>query len=295
MAARRFRPLRWAGVLVAAALLGTVLVVIRGPADLLYSVLSLGGLEITPNLPYGEGPRRRLDVYRPQDAAGGHPVVVFFYGGAWQGGTKAGFGFVASALARRGYVVVMPDYRLHPEVAFPDFLTDAAAAVAWTRAHVGAFGGDPRALFIAGHSAGAYLAVMLALDERWLAAVGSSRADLAGAIGIAGPYDFLPLTRADVKPIFEVVPDLAVTQPISFADGRNPPLLLLTGDSDEIVRPRNSAALAARVRAKGGPVETRVYPGVGHVGIVLAFAPLLRGRAPVLDDVAGFVAAHRPR
>ena len=98
-----------------------------------------------------------------------------------------------------------------------------------------------------------------------------------------------------MKPIFEVVPDLAVTQPISFADGRNPPLLLLTGDADETVRPRNSAALAARIRAKGGPVETRVYPGLGHIGIVLAFAPLFRSRAPVLDDVAGFIAAHRPR
>jgi acetyl esterase/lipase len=295
MAAGRFRLRRRAGALAGAALPGTVLVVIRGPADLLYSLLSLGGLEITRDLAYGDGPRRRLDVYRPRDAAGAHPVVVFFYGGAWQGGSKAGFGFVASALARRGHVVVMPDYRLHPEVAFPDFLTDAAAAVAWTRAHAGAFGGDPRALFVAGHSAGAYLAVMLALDARWLAAAGSSRAHLAGAIGLAGPYDFLPLTRAAVKPIFEVVPDLAVTQPIRFADGRNPPLLLLTGDADETVRPRNSAALAARVRAEGGPVETRVYPGVGHAGIVLAFAPLFRGRAPVLADVAGFIAAHRPR
>ena len=264
------------------------------PVDLLNALVPIGGVEIARDIPYGRNPRQKLDVYRPR-GQGVRPLVVFFYGGAWQTGSKALYRFAAAALARRGMTVVVPDYRIHPEVSFPGFIEDAAAAVAWARVHAGDHGGNTRGIFVTGHSAGAYLAAMLALDGRYLAAAGMARADLAGAIGISGPYDFLPLTRADLKPIFEVVPDPAVTQPISFADGTNPPMLLITGQADATVLPRNTLALAARIRAKGGPVETRVYTGIGHIGTILALAPLFGWRAPVLDDISDFVARTAER
>ena len=251
-----------------------------------------GGLEITRDVAYAPGPRGQLDIYRPRDRSRPWPLVVFFYGGSWRQGNKAMYPFVAASLARQGAVVMVPDYRLYPAVKYPAFLQDNARAVAWASRHAAEYGADPAAIFLLGHSAGAYDAVMLAMDARWLAAEGVDRTALAGVIGLAGPYDFLPLSDPEIIPVFAGAgPD---SQPVNHADGRNPPLLLLTGQADDTVRPRNSAGLAARVGAAGGPVQLVTYPGVGHLGIVLAFAPLFRGKAPVLRDVAAFIAAHLP-
>ena len=224
--------------------------------------------------------------------ATGLPLVVFLYGGSWRMGDKATYPFVAAPLARRGAVVVAPNYRLYPEVRFPAFLQDNAAAVAWAIGHAAEYGADPRHVFIVGHSAGAYNAAMLALDPALLLAAGVRREALAGVVGLAGPYDFLPMTDPDIIPVFAPVNDGPASQPINYVDGRNPPMLLLAGDADTTVRPRNTTALAARIAAAGGPVSSRIYPGVGHIGLVLAFAPLFRGKAPVLDDVWAFIAAH---
>ena len=214
---------------------------------------------------------------------------MFFYGGSWKMGSKAMYPFVAATLARQGNVVIVPDYRLYPQVRFPAFLQDCASATAWSFAHLGQIGGDPARLFLMGHSAGAYNAIMLALNPQYLAAAGTSRARLAGAIGLAGPYDFKPMEDADVAAVFAPVGDAAAGQPISFADGHAPPLLLLDGSADTIVKPRNTLALAARERAAGGQVEDRIYPGVGHIGMVIAIAPLFQGKAPVLKDVERFI------
>ena len=213
--------------------------------------------------------------------------------GAWSSGERANFGFVAARLARQGFLVAVPDYRIFPEVRFPGFLDDAAQAVAWMLGHAGAHGGDADAVFLAGHSAGAYNAVMLALAPDYLRAAGASAARLAGVIGLAGPYDFLPLGGATMRQIFGGAGDLAQTQPISFARGDAPPLFLLTGGADRMVLPRNTTALAARLRGLGGAVETRIYPGLGHVGIITALLSLLAWRAPVLPDVLAFIAACR--
>ena len=262
-------------------------------AALLNATVPTAGIAITRDIAYGEGNRRRLDIYRPAMPARPAPVVVFIYGGSWRTGSKTDYLFVAAALARRGIVVVVPDYRLYPETIYPGFLLDCASAVAWTDAHVGAYGGDPDAVFLMGHSAGAYNAAMLALDPEWLAGAGTRRDALRGVIGLAGPYDFLPIRDPDIIPVFPSTNDPA-TQPITYADGRNPPLLLLAGSEDSTVRPRNTLALAAKVRAAGGAVGSKLYPGLGHIGIATAFAPLFRSRAPVLDDVVAFIAAHAP-
>lgn len=260
------------------------------PLMLLDATVPSGGVRVTRDIPYGDGPRRTLDVYQPAQPGQHRPLVVFFYGGSWKSGSKGEYRFVGTALAKRGMVVVIPDYRLYPQTAFPGFLGDAAAAVAWAAAHAGNYDADPRP-FLIGHSAGAYIAVMLALNPVYLDAAGLSRSQLAGTVGIAGPYDFHPRDFPDIAPIFAAASE-ASTQPISFADGANKPLLLLAGEADQQVRPYNSRALAVRIAAHGGPVATRFYPRVGHIGILVAFTPLFRGKAPVLAEISRFITAH---
>ena len=258
------------------------------PADLLNFFSSDAGLRTSDTLPYGPEPRQTLDAYQPR---GGErmPVVVFFYGGSWQSGSKAAYRFVGHALARRGYITIIPDYRVYPDVRFPDFLRDGAAAVAWAWANAARFGGDADLLFLAGHSAGAYIAAMLALDDQWLSAKGlQPRADLAGFVGLAGPYDFLPIRDATLKTIFGG-PNRAQTQPTNFVRGGEAPVLLLTGVRDHAVSPRNSARLAQELVAAGSKARVISYRRVRHLTIIGAFAPPLRFLAPVLDDVDAFI------
>jgi acetyl esterase/lipase len=257
------------------------------PVDLLNATVRTAGVTVTRDIAYGDGPRRMLDIYRP-DTPGPYPVVVFFYGGSWRDGSKGDYKFVAASLARHGVLTVVPDYRVYPEVTYPGFVQDGAAAVAWTVAHVASYGGDTAHVFLMGHSAGAYIAAMLAIDPEWLSADGVKPDALSGAIGLAGPYDFLPIEDPDIIPIF-AVPDQPATQPINHVDGRNPPMFLAAGTEDTTVLPRNTTRLAARIRAAGGPVTEKLYPGVGHIGLVIAIAPLFRGKAPVLDDVLAFI------
>lgn len=237
---------------------------------------------------YGPDPRQRLDIYAPSRRAGERlPVIVFFYGGSWNSGLREGYGFVGRALAARGFLVAIPDYRLVPQVRYPAFLEDGAMAVRWLRAHVRDLGGDPDRLVLAGHSAGAYNAAMLALDPRWL---GEERQAVRGLIGLAGPYDFLPFDVAATRDAFGAVADPVETQPVRYAGAGAPPALLATGVTDRLVRTANSDSLAERLRAAGVAVERKRYAGVGHIGIVTAIAVPLRGRAPVLEDMARFAA-----
>jgi len=243
---------------------------------------------------YAAGPRHGIDIYTPSAAADA-PVIVFFYGGNWQSGSKELYRFVAASLASRGFVIVVPDYRVYPEVRFAGFMEDGAQAVAWTKQNIRRYGGDPARLFLMGHSAGAQIAAMLTLDDQWLAKAGlDSRQDIAGLIGIAGPYDFLPLHDDALKVIFSGG-DLARTQPINFVKGGEPPALLVAGRLDTTVDPGNTLRLTARLRAKGDDVTEIVYSGIGHLAIIGAISPVLRLLAPVLKDVTTFVTAHAER
>lgn len=243
------------------------------------------GVRVARGIAYGEDPRQRLDVYAPRQGRASTPVIVFFYGGSWNSGVREGYGFVGRALAAAGFVVVIPDYRLVPQAAFPEFLKDCAGAVRWARAHAAEFGGDGDRLLLAGHSAGAYNAAMLALDPQWL---GLDRQAVRGLIGLAGPYDFLPLDGPVPVAAFGRWARPAETQPITFADRSAPPAFLATGAEDRTVLPRNSRALAAKLDAAGVTAEFKVYPGVGHVGIATAIAQPFRRRAPVLADMIAF-------
>ena len=260
------------------------------PLAVLNATVPSGGVHAVRDIAYGAGPRMKLDVYEPPVAGADRPLIVFFFGGSWKFGNRGQYAFVATALAKRGFVVAVPDYRLYPEVRFPDFLHDCAAAVAFAARHAAEYGASAHP-FIMGHSAGAYNALMVALDPEYLAAAGFDRNQLSGAIGLAGPYDFTPSKYPDISAVFAGF-DRAATQPIVYADGHAPPLLLLAGLADKLVMPRNTVALAAAETAHGGVVETKYYPGVGHIGLILSFAPLFQVRAPALNDVTAFVRAR---
>jgi acetyl esterase/lipase len=256
------------------------------PAALLNTTVSRKGYALEADIPYGSDPRQKLDLYRPDTPRPDGKAVIFFYGGSWDSGTKSDYLFVAQAFAANGLTVVIPDYRIYPEVRFPAFIEDAAAATRWTTDRVGT-----EKLVVMGHSAGAHSALMLVSNTRYLADVGVDRMKLAGTIGLAGPYDFLPLTSRRLQEIFGGANDPAV-QPITFAQTPLPPVLLLHGEADRTVYPRNTVRLAAAWKAAGGSAEMKLYPDVDHVDIVAALSSFLRARAPTLADSMAFIDRH---
>jgi acetyl esterase/lipase len=272
------------------ASLGAAVFAACSPVKLLNAAIPSGGYRKTSGIAYGSDPRQVLDVYVPAAAASvqPRPVVVFFYGGSWQNGDRGNYLFVAQALTSRGYAAVLPDYRIYPETAFPGFVNDAAAAARWTRDHAHEFGGDPSRLFVMGHSAGAHLAALIATDPRYLASQSMSKADLRGMIGLAGPYDFLPITDRKLLDVFPA-DTRAESQPINFVTGHEPPMFLAAGTEDTLVDPGNTDRLAAMLRKHGDSVEIKHYDGFGHIRIVSALALPLRGRSTVLADVASFI------
>ncbi len=252
-----------------------------------------GGVRrVARDLEYGSNPRQRFDIYAPGAAAAASPlpVLVFFYGGGWDSGSKDVYGWAAQALAARGFVVAVADYRLVPEVLFPVFIEDAAAATARVAEVAAEYGGDSNRLGVIGHSAGAHLAMMITLDRRYMAAVG--KPDLIkAAAGLAGPYDFLPFDVPASVNAFGQAPDPEQTQPLYFARADAPPLWLGHGTADTVVHDEDTVLLEARTRELGGRCEAKLYPGLRHEDLIATFSPLFRKKAPVLADVTAFL--HR--
>jgi acetyl esterase/lipase len=279
-------PLRRCYRALAVAAAATPLVGCSGTA-LVNALTPRSGYTVERDLAYGPTARQKLDLYVPDDAAHDAPVLVFFYGGNWQSGSKDLYRFAGQAFASRGYVTAIPDYRLYPEVRYPTFIEDGALAIEWLATQPGTAGG--RKLFVAGHSAGAYIAAMLTLDRRWLNASSQDCGPIAGMAGLAGPYDFLPLNDPTLEEIFGPGPASPGSQPINLVTSGDPPMLLATGTADSTVRPRNSIVLAERLAAAGSTVRLIEYPGLGHIQIVAALAAPLRFLAPALDDVDSFL------
>jgi len=217
-----------------------------------------------------------------------HPVIVFIYGGGWRAGSKDEYGFAGRAFANKGYVTVLPDYRLFPDTKFPGFLEDSAAAVAWVHDNIAEFGGDPDRIFIAGQSAGAYNVTMLALDQQWLGREGKTTDFIKGVAVLAGPADFYPFSSETTKQSFGDYPKPEMTQPINFVRTDAPPLWLSTGVDDTQVEPRNSRSLRDKMQAVGGQVEYIEYPDMDHLEIMMAVAKPFRHKGPVLDDMIAF-------
>lgn len=244
---------------------------------------------------YGADPRQTLDVYVPATRQPA-PVVIFWHGGSWQGGDKDYYRFVGAALAERGFLALVPNYRLAPEHPFPAFVQDAALAVKWAKEHAQLFGGDPDRLYLSGHSAGGHIALILALDGRHLAEVGLASGSVAGVIPIAAPTGIENLRGAGLKGVFPpTVPDSAFS-PIDLA-GTNaigaPEILLLHGADDSVVRAGNAVRLADSLRNAGGAAEARIYPDTGHLGILLQFSDTFGSSGRVLDDIAAFAGLTR--
>jgi len=261
------------------------------PAVLLNFTAPRWGYRVKRAIAYGPEEHHRMDLYLPKAKVTSAPAVLFFYGGAFITGHRREYRFVGQALASKGIIVGIADYGLSPEHRFPEFVEDGAKAAVFLREKLPEHGGDPKRLFVAGHSAGAYIAVMLASDGRYLSEAGGDLSSLAGAIGISGPYDFLPITNPTRIEIFGGT-DRVETQPIHFIDGLRPPMLLLTGDRDANILPRNTHNLAARLRQHGSKVEEIVYPGIDHFRIILGLAPFFRGVVPIRADIARFVAEN---
>ncbi len=279
------------------AVAGAALMAACAPMTALNAVVPERSL-VSADVAYGSNPRQKLDIYRPASAApgAGYPMVVFFYGGSWNSGDRGDYKFVGEALASRGVMALIADYRLYPEVSYPDFLHDSARALAYGLREARTLGADPARVFVMGHSAGGYNAAMLALDDRWLKAQGQDPKQLAGWIGLAGPYDFYPITNPDAKPVFHHPDYPPNSQPIEFAKAGSPPTFLGAAQDDKLVNPRrNSAQMADKLRAAQVPVTFEIYPHASHITLAGAFAWPLRFIAPVLEDVAGFVVRTAPR
>ena len=249
------------------------------------------GYSIARDVAYGGNARQELDIYVPDALRDPAPVLVFFYGGSWQSGSKNYYRWVGQSFASRGIVTVIADYRIYPPAHFPQFVNDSAEALAYVHNNIANYGGDPKRLFVAGHSAGAYDAMMLVADPKYLTDAHADETWVRGVIGIAGPYDFLPLTDPALIAIFGGNNRIE-TQPITFVDGKRPPALLLTGTADETVSPGNTKRLAAKWRANGNEVEEIYYPDVGHIGIILSLAPVFGNKTTLRDDIVNFIAAH---
>jgi acetyl esterase/lipase len=262
------------------------------PTSVLNAMAPRANVTVTRNVAYADGARHTLDVYAPLPSDTPAPVVVFFYGGGWEAGSKEMYSFVGATLAARGVLTVIPDYRLYPQVRFPAFMQDAAAAVAWTRANAARFDGDPDRLFLMGHSAGGQIVTLLALDGSYLQADGMSPGGVCGVIGLAGPYDFLPLQSKTLKAIFGPEAAWPRSQPINYVSRRAPPMLLLAGENDDTVDPGNTLRLADRLRTVGRPVDDTLYPGVGHKTLIASFSVPLTFLAPARETTLRFIAAH---
>ena len=252
---------------------------------------SSGSRVVVSDARFGPDPAQRIDVIAPE-TPGPHPVLVFIHGGGWHSGAPGEYAFIGRHFARAGYVVVLPGYRLGEAGRYPHMLEDSAAALAWVQGNAVRLGGDPQRVFVMGHSAGAYNAVMLALDGQWLARAGVAPGFIKGVVGLSGPYDFYPFTSDSARNAFAHVADPRITQPINHVRAPAPPMLLLTGDADETVKMRNSKVLAEALTAAGQPTVPVVLAGVDHAGPVLKLAaPFIRDRR-VIDPVLQFLTAH---
>lgn len=279
--------------------------------DVLNALSSASAHTARTDIAFGPLPRHRLDIYQPvsgvqvpgetptsaaQPLSTGtpsnpiRPVVVFFYGGSWNRGERKDYAFIGHSLASRGYITVIPDYRLYPDVRYPDFLKDNARAIAWVHANIRAHGGDPQQVFVMGHSAGAYNAAMVALDDRWLSEYQLSPRMLRGFIGISGAYNFLPIGTPDVQPVFFHPNYPKDSQPIDFVSGQSPASFLATSPEDDLINPkRNTLALADRLKQAQIPTVLKTYPTVDHISIIASVAWPLRFKSPLLQDIDDFL------
>lgn len=273
--------------LIIVLLLGVLISVLAAcsPLTLVNAIGQDDGISRVETYAYGDLPRQQLDVYFPKTS--NDKLVFFIYGGSWMSGDKAEYRFVARNLTRQGYTVVIADYRLYPEVRFPVFVEDSAQALAWTWTQLGRWSVKENGVFVVGHSAGAHIAMLLALDARFLAQYDLKPEQLAGVVGLSTPADFAATLGAKYRPIFTDDAGLDAAQPIRYVSAKTPPILLIHGLDDGLVYPSNTKNLAHSLQAAGAPVEVEFYADMGHVGTVTPFIEWL-GNESVLRRMLSF-------
>ncbi len=290
------RVLMWAGaVLLIAVIAGGIALQVAisrdGPAvvdGLDRLVAGDQGSRLLEKTTYGAAETQKLSVWRKQGSHKPLPVMVFVHGGSWSWGDPYSYGFIGRNFAERGFLTVVAGYRLYPQAQYPAMLEDAAAAIKWARENAARLGGDPSRIWLVGHSAGAYNVVGAALERRWLEEAGVPEHAVAGVIGLSGPYDFYPFDSDSTRDSFGDASDPEATQPVNHVRADAPPLLLITGDEDTTVKPRNTQALSAAIEDIGGVVESEIYPGMDHNDPLLALANPWRSRRPVMDRIMQF-------
>ncbi len=265
-------------------IMSTVLLTACSGTTLLNALVPHSGYAIKRDIAYGDQPRQQLDIYIPDGLPAKAPVIVFFYGGSWQKGSKDDYRFVGQAFAAKGYITVIADYRLYPAVRFPVFVQDGAQALGWVQRHITEYGGNAQQIFVGGHSAGAYIAVLLGTGSAYTPPLDWVK----GIIGIAGPYDFLPFTDPAIKDIFSQEA-AEKTQPIYWVKPGLPPMLLVTGNQDTDVFPKNTFNMTKQLRQAGNMVTEKIYPDIAHIGIILSLADGFRVIAPLLADIDTFI------
>jgi acetyl esterase/lipase len=245
-------------------------------------------VRVARDVPYGYLPRQTYDLYGPKGSVKNLPVLIFFYGGGWNTGSKTDYAWVGHALAALGYLVAIPDYRLVPEIVYPVFLEDNALAVKHIIAHAGEHGGDISRLGVIGHSAGGYAAAMMALDPRYLGEPSPIRV----CVGIAGPYDFYPFDVAASIDAFGTWPKPEETQPVHYARKLETKFLLQQSRSDTVVGVHNAVNLDKRLKAAGNDVTLQLYDGLTHQDTAAVYSVPFRKKAPLRADAADWLKAN---
>ncbi|WP_045234239.1 alpha/beta hydrolase [Deinococcus pimensis] len=266
------------------------LTVACSPVATLNTLARTNGLAVTQDVRYGPETRQVLDVYAPGNAKDA-PVVMFVHGGSWTGGDKSDYRFVGESFARAGYVTVVMNYRLAPANRYPAYVQDAARAIRWTTDNVGAYGGDPHRLFVTGHSAGAFNAVEVVMNERWLREAGVPVGRIRGVVGIAGPYDY-DFRNFPSRNAFPENADPEDVMPSRHVRRDPPPTLLLVAARDQLVGPENATRMEAALRAAGGDVTREVLPNLDHYTIVGSLSRTLTFLGPTRARVLDFIAAR---
>ena len=262
-------------------------VLVAGCQSVAFGIANRGVADADATAVYDTGHGLSLDIYRPTaPSTTAVPVVVFFHGGGWKTGTRGQYRFVGQRLAQQGVLAIVADYRTWPRSTFPGFVEDGARAVAWSRAHARTYGGDPQRLYVAGHSAGAQIAALIGTDGRYLAAEGMKPRDLAGVIGLSGPYDFV--IEGGYEAVFGPRAQWPSAQAVNFVDGDEPPFLLVHGTGDKVVEAKDSQELADKLRSNGVQAELVWLPEAGHIAPLAALYDPRRDPA-VIHAISSFV------
>jgi len=278
------------------ALLFLLLVWLTGcePIHVINQLTPRDDFTLNRDLSYGPDPRHRLDLYVPTEPVNHRSVIVFVHGGRWDSGDKDQYLFVGQAFASLGYVTAIPNYRLFPQVQYPEFVDDIARAIASLKQHLAQqVCADGRAIILAGHSAGAHTASLIATDPRHLAK-NRVEVEFKAWIGIAGPYD-LPLEDPAVIGKFDDRIDDRETNAVALASAGTPPTLLIHGGKDVTVGIHHTESLRAKLDQQGVPHMVRIYPETNHTRVIAALASSLRFLNPIYQDVDGFLASRALR